>query len=192
MDIRPRAGGKAAAGFRRRQPSARSGAGTAHSSPTWRTGAIHRFYRKRADGTGAEQLLARRSRWPTPEDWSPDGRTLLFSEYTSHGDSDVWAYSSGKVAPLIAGPFNEASARFSPDGRFIAFDADDGGVSHVYVQPFPGPGPRTTVSDEEGGGPQWRADGRELSYWSGERMMVVAVQTDPVLRVGRPQMVVER
>ncbi len=147
------------------------------------------LYRKRADGTGAEQLLARGSRWPTPEDWSPDGRTLLFTEYTSHGDSDVWTYSAGKVAPLITGPFNEGSARFSPDGRFIAFDADDGGVSHVYVQSFPGPGPRTTVSDEESGGPRWRADGRELSYWSGERTMVVAVQTDPVLRIGRPQVV---
>ena len=171
-----------------------------HRSPIWsRDGAFITYvanrgdtqdlYRKRADGTGAEQLLARGSRWPTPEDWSPDGRTLLFSDYTSHGDSDVWAYSSGKVAPLIAGPFNEGSARFSPDGRFIAFAADDGGVSRVYVQSFPGPGPRTTVSDEESGGLQWRADGRELSYWSGERTMVVAVQTNPVLRLGRPQVV---
>jgi Tol biopolymer transport system component len=147
------------------------------------------LYRKRADGTGIEELLARRSRWPTPEDWSPDGRTLLFNEYTSHGDSDVLVYSAGKVAPLIAGPFNEGSPRFSPDGRFIAFEADDGGVSHVYVQPFPGPGPRTAVSDEESGGPRWRADGRELSYGNGERMMVVAVQTDPVLRIGRPRVV---
>ena len=147
------------------------------------------LYRKRADGTGAEELLARRSRYPTPEDWSPDGRTLLFSEYTSRGDSDVWTYSAGKVARLIAGPFNEGSPRFSPDGRFIAFDADDGGMSHVYVQSFPGPGPRTAVSDDESGEPQWRADGRELSYQSGGRTMVVDVQTDPVLRIGRPQVV---
>ena len=97
----------------------------------------------------------------------------------------------GKRSPLIASPVNEAAASFSPDGRFIAFDADDGGVSHVYLQPFPGPGPRTTVSAEEGGWPRWRADGRELAYRSGERLMVVAVQTDPVLRIGRPQMVLE-
>ena len=90
-----------------------------------------------------------------PEDWSPDARSLLFSEYTSRGDTDIWIYSAGKATPLIATPFNEASARFSPDGRFIAFDADDGGVSHVYVQPFPGPGPRTAISAEESGSPAW-------------------------------------
>ena len=61
-----------------------------------------------------------------------------------------------------ASPSNEASARFSPDGRFIAFDADDGGVGHVYVQPFPGPGPRTAISAEEGGTPEWINGGRQL------------------------------
>ena len=89
------------------------------------------------------------------EDWSPDGRSLLFSEYTNRGDTDIWIYSDGKATPLLASPFNEGSARFSPDGRFIAFDADDGGVSHVYVQPFPGPGPRTAISAEEAGSPAW-------------------------------------
>ena len=32
---------------------------------------------------------------------------------------------------------------------------------------------------------------RELAYWSGARLMVVAVQTDPILRIGRPQVVLE-
>ena len=80
---------------------------------------------------------------------------LLFSEYTNRGDTDVWIYSDGKATPLLSSPSNEAAARFSPDGRFIAFEADDGGVSHVYVQPFPGPGPRTAISAEEGGTPVW-------------------------------------
>ena len=41
---------------------------------------------------------------------------------------------------LLSSPSNEAEARYSSDGRCIAFEADDGGVSHVYVQPFLGPG----------------------------------------------------
>ena len=89
------------------------------------------------------------------EDWSPDGRSLLFSEYTSRGDTDVWIYSDGKARPILSSPSNEENARFSSDGRYIAFEADDGGVTHVYVQPFPGPGRRTAISAEEGGSPVW-------------------------------------
>jgi len=149
-----------------------------------RRGGTTALYRKRADGTGDEErLVERSSRWPSPEDWSPDGKSLLFTEYTSRGDRDIWVYSAGKVAPLIASPFDEGEARFSPDGRFVAFQADDGGVSHVYVQPFPGPGPRTTVSIEEGGSPRWGPDGRQLFY-RGNGMTVVPMETEPVLRVG--------
>jgi eukaryotic-like serine/threonine-protein kinase len=125
------------------------------------------------------------------EDWSPDGRSLLFSEYTSRGDTDVWIYSGGKPMPLLSSPSNEGSARFSPDGRCIAFEADDGGVSHVYVQPFPGPGPRTAISAEEGGDPVWIDRGR-LLFLSSSRMMVVDVQTHPNLRVGQTRPLNER
>ena len=108
-------------------------------------------FRTRADGTGSAELLMRR---PILSDTRGlVSRRQIASvqrvhESRRHG---LWIYSAGKATPLIATPFNEASARFSPDGRFIAFDADDGGVSHVYVQPFPGPGPRTAISAEEVG-----------------------------------------
>jgi eukaryotic-like serine/threonine-protein kinase len=143
------------------------------------------FCRTRADGTGTVEVLMRRSGYSRLEDWSPDGRSLLFSEYTSRGDSDVWIYSGGKATPLIASPFNEESPRFSPDGRFIAFDADDGGVAHVYVQPFPGKGPRTAISAEESSFPEWINEGRQLFYMSAGQMNVVDVQTQPVVRIGQ-------
>ncbi len=62
------------------------------------------LYRKRADGTGEEEFLVRRpNNWLIPEDWSPDGRSLLFSEYTDHGDTDVWIYSGwqGHTLPQL-------------------------------------------------------------------------------------------
>jgi Tol biopolymer transport system component len=111
----------------------------------------------------------------------------LFSEYTSRGDTDVWIYSDGKAEPLLSSRSNEAEARFSPDGRFIAFEADDGGVTHVYVQPFPGPGPRTAISAAEGGMPVWIAAG-QLLFLSEGRMMVADVQTHPDLRVGQTRL----
>jgi len=148
--------------------------------------------RARADGTGAAERLVHRTGWAAPEDWSPDGRSLLFSEYTTRGDSDIWIYANGEARPLISTRFSEGSPRFSPDGRFIAFEADDGGVSQVYLQPFHGPGPRVTVSTEEGGGPRWGADGRHLFYGSGKHLMVVDVQTFPALHIGDPRTVIDQ
>jgi Tol biopolymer transport system component len=153
------------------------------------------FSRRRADGTGEEErLFTHTSGWADTLDWSPDGRSLLLRSYSNSRDADVWIHSDGKTAPLLAGPANEWSATFSPDGRFVAFDTDEGGEDSVYLQPFPGPGPRTVVSIGGGGGPRWGHDGR-LFYWSGtgqgQRMMAVDVKTAPVLRVGRPQALFE-
>jgi Tol biopolymer transport system component len=111
----------------------------------------------------------------------------VFSEYTERVDSDVWIYSEGKATPFLASAFSEQSARFSIDGRFVAYAADDGGVSHVYLQPFPGPGRRAAVSVEESSRPRWSADGRSLFFKSGQRIMVVPLQTNPVLRIGQPK-----
>jgi hypothetical protein len=89
-------------------------------------------------------------------------------------------------------PFNEADASFSPDGRFIAFDVDEEREGeNVYLQPYPGPGPRTPVSIGEGRAPMWERDGRQLFYWSGRHLMVVPVETQPVLSVSRPQALFE-
>jgi Tol biopolymer transport system component len=146
---------------------------------------------KRADGTGTEDCPIRGRNFPTAEDWSPDGRSLVISEYTSRGDLDLLIYANGKTMPLIATRFSESAAVFSPDGRFLAFQADDGGTVQVYVQPFPGPGARTTISSGEGYQPRWAADGRHLYYLSARRLMVVPVQTSPVLHVGQPAMLFE-
>jgi eukaryotic-like serine/threonine-protein kinase len=153
----------------------------------WSTPGNTTVFRKRADGTGSAEMLMRGRGSLRLEDWSPDGQSLLFSEYTSRGDTDVWIYSDGKAKPLLSSRSNEAEARFSPDGRFIAFEADDGGVTHVYVQPFPGPGPRTAISAAAGGMPVWLAAGRLLFINEG-RMMVTDVQTYPDLRVGQTRL----
>jgi eukaryotic-like serine/threonine-protein kinase len=157
----------------------------------WSTPDNISVFRKRADGTGSAELLMRGRPNLILEDWSPDGRTLLFSEYTNGGDTDVWIYSDGKAMPLLSSPSNEAEARFSLDGRFIAFEADDGGVSHVYVQPFPGPGPRTAISAEGGDRPVW-INGGQILFLSAGRMMVADVQTHPDLRVGQTRPLNER
>ena len=73
---------------------------------------------------------------------------------------------------------NIASARFSPNGRWVAYQSDETGVPEVYVRPFPGPGAPVRVSPNGGGIPTWRADGRELFYLNpAGDLMAVAVVT---------------
>ena len=73
----------------------------------WSTPGNTAVFRKRADGTGSAELLMRGRKSLRLEDWSPDGRSLLFSEYTNRGDTDVWIYSDGKAMPLLSSPSNE-------------------------------------------------------------------------------------
>ena len=73
------------------------------------------LYRRRADGTGSEERLAgSRLGWPSPEEWSPDGRSLLFTGVTSRGDSDIWIFSGGEPAPLIGAPSARRRRDFLP------------------------------------------------------------------------------
>ena len=76
--------------------------------------------------------------------------------------------------------------RFSPDGRFIAFNSSESGRHHVSVVPFPPTGERWTVP---GGGvqPVWSADGTELFYLTLDaRVMAVRVPRSGPFSLNRP------
>jgi len=42
-----------------------------------------------------------------------------------------------RAAPLIQTPFAERNGEISPDGRWIAYEANDSGQFEIYVRPFP-------------------------------------------------------
>ena len=80
--------------------------------------------------------------------------------------------------------FGEGSAKFSPDGRWVAYSSTESGRPEVYVQPFPGPGPKMQISNDGGTDPVWRRMGGELYYRSGNKMMAVSVTTSPAFQCG--------
>ena len=61
----------------------------------------------------------------------------------------------------------------------------------VYVQPFPGPGPKWLVSTDGGIDPVWSRDGRELFYRQGDQMMAVPVASKVEFTAGRPRRLFE-
>jgi Tol biopolymer transport system component len=120
-----------------------------------------------------------------PLSWSPDGRVLLF--WQSGGSaSDIWAMTKGgQASPLIATPYNEQNATFSPDGRWVAYQSNESGRSEVYVQPYPGPGEKIRISATGGTEPVWGAGGKQLYYRAGSRRVIaVPVTAGNEFRVG--------
>jgi Tol biopolymer transport system component len=146
-----------------------------------RGGNVTDAYQKTASGAGEDQLVWKTERHKFPTDWSADGRFVLFTYSGGATAYDVWALPTGgeaKAAPYLNTKFNEDQARFSPDGRWVAYICDESGTYEVYVQPFPRTGAKWQVSTRGGVQPHWRRDGRELFYLAPDRkIMSVEVKT---------------
>ena len=88
-----------------------------------------------------------------PHSWSPDGNWLVFTEYHPVTKADLWVLPNEdeqKPQPWLQTPSEEFAARFSPDGRSVAYVSDESGRYEVYVRPFPGPGEKWQISTQGG------------------------------------------
>lgn len=100
--------------------------------------------------------------WPAI---SPDGQTIVFSF-----EGDLWKVSaSGGTATRLTGmQGNETNARYSPDGKWIAFSARQTGNADIYVMPAEGGEIRQltwhSVNDNM---ESWSWDSRSLYFSSG-------------------------
>jgi Tol biopolymer transport system component len=123
------------------------------------------LYERAVGVVGDDKVLLKSEGGKTPTDWSRDGRYLA---YTSGGD--IWALPwplSGDAKPLRVTDtaFAEGGAKFSPDGRWIAYQSSESAVEQdVYIQSFPDRRVRKQVSVNGGFVPRWRPDGGELFY----------------------------
>ena len=70
--------------------------------------------------------------------------------------------------------YEERSAQFSQDGRWIAYVSNETGQHEIYVRPFPGPGAKSLVSTTGGITPRWRHDGKELYYIAPDGTLMAA------------------
>jgi len=159
------------------------------------------WYRRAANLAGEEELLFRAPGSGVASAISPNGRFMLFTGPLP-GPADIQAVDLRRVAeareavPLVvSSEFNEANARFSPDGRWFAYASNATGSVEIYVRPFnpeAAPGAPLSVGGQvmvsKGGatfgGAVWRADGKELFYLAPDgSMMSVAVTTEPTFSV---------
>jgi dipeptidyl aminopeptidase/acylaminoacyl peptidase len=144
-----------------------------------------------ADGSGAEEVVSDEKGVHEPESWSPDGTVLLFDNNMT--ENDIWSLAAGKARsqPYLQTPFREYAARFSPDGRWVAYVSDESGRDEVYVRPYPGPGAKLPVSTDGGREPVWSSNGRELFYRTGARLMAVPVNLGSSFTAGKAKLLFE-
>jgi hypothetical protein len=92
---------------------------------------------------------------------------------------------SRKPISYLGGPFLKKQGQFSPDGRFVAYASNESGKFEIYVQPFPeATSGKWPISSGGGVEPRWSKDGSELFYFSGRKLMSVAVKTTPTFSAG--------
>jgi Tol biopolymer transport system component len=175
-----------------------------NSAPTWTPDGKHlafwsdtdgpvNIFWQRADNSGGLEQLRTSTYLDVPFSFSPDGQLLAFDEVNPTTQGGIWVLRMGdrKAQPFLQTSAVLGGPRFSPDGRWLAYISNESGRDEIYVQPYPGPGGKRQISTEGGTEPVWNPNGRELFYRAGNKMMAVAVTTEPTFSAGKPKMLFE-
>jgi serine/threonine-protein kinase len=183
---------------------------SAVNQETMEAGGFMGVFCKSADGTGKTEFLGiSPGKVLLTYSWSGDGETILVVELdTADLKGDIGMISTDgdrSYRPLLNEDYVEVHPQLSPDGRWLAYCANESGGtgSQVYVRAFPdvNSGGRWLVSTDSGSGsacPLWSPDGKELFYLLckdngrvAKAVIAVPVETEPTFNPGKPKVLFE-
>jgi len=153
-----------------------------------------KIYVEEASGSGKQEDL-------TPagmivnvvDDWSKDGQYLLFHAAVQGGALSLYVLPlNGERKPrlfLSATPFPIMQARFSPDGKWVAYLSPENGSFQAYVTTFPEANGKWQVAAETAVSVRWFPDGKALLYekTDGTIMKAPFVARGKSAEIGVPQ-----
>ena len=201
-------GGTLASGFNRKLAQLTFGPGL-EEWPAWAPDGKQLVYAGEVDGfkqlvlraaaTGNERRLSQEPKDHIQPAWSPDGHRIAFVRAkTERGKlepsdlrgwyfegGDIWErdVGSGAETMLVGDAFNPA---YSPDGSQLAFDAERGGSSRIWLTDASGHNPRQVTSDSSEAivhtEPRWSPDGSRLVFRRIEKTRSQIVIVDPASR----------
>jgi serine/threonine-protein kinase len=147
------------------------------------------------DGGGRGEAISGTTSADYPGSISPDGARLLFVRLSPDTSGDLYLASLGgnsQTQAILKTPAYEGSARFSPDGKWIAYSSNESGQMEVFVRPYPAPDRKWQVSTQGGTQPVWNPNGKELFYRNSNKMMSVEVSAGADLRLSQPRVLFDR
>jgi Tol biopolymer transport system component len=138
------------------------------------------LYIKEVGGTGGAELLLASEESTFPYSWSPDGELILFTEFLEGGRGSairaVAAEGGGEPLTLVESEYGPRQPTVSPNGRWLAYSANESGQRQVYVTTFPQPDRRWQVSVDGGLQPRWTRNGAEIVFLAADRQSLMAAE----------------
>ena len=95
------------------------------------------FWRMKAEaGAEPREIHYEETAWKAHPEFSPDGKRLLYSSYLGQTWHQLWIIPSGggDAFPLSYGDYDNVNARWSADGKRIAFISNRTGDTSLWIQ----------------------------------------------------------
>ena len=131
-------------------------------------GGVSDIFLSPAAGQNERKELLRTGESKGLNDWSRDGRHLVFISTNPETKSDLWVLPMTPGAapvPYLRTSFEELQGQVSPDGRWLAYTSDESGRWEVYVQSFPTPGTKYVIPTTAAASPNGARTGASCSTW---------------------------
>jgi serine/threonine protein kinase/Tol biopolymer transport system component len=159
-----------------------------------RQGQHFSLFRKPSNGSGGEQPLYQAAGDVFAEDWSRDGRFLLYTlvDPSDKPGGSIWMLpmrESAKPRLLLRSAADDRYPHFSPNGRWVAYRSNESARNQIYVIPSGDAGGKWQISSAGGDLPVWRNDGQELYFLSpdGELMAAGVREEGPTFTFTAPK-----
>jgi len=126
-----------------------------------------------------------------PASFSYDGRTLAFVEYNPESGWDILTSpSDGRTppTPFIRTEHQDAFPSFSPDGHWMTYQSNRSGQSEVYLVRYPEGTGEKQISTSGGREPRWSPIGNRVFFRANDGLYGVDIESNPDVRVGRPNL----
>jgi serine/threonine protein kinase/WD40 repeat protein len=145
-------------------------------------------YKKPSNGTGeSTPLLDSALALTVVTDISSDGTQVCLTAVPTN-NPDIFVKDLTKDEPSLAvvnSDRQEFLGRFSPDGRYLAYVAQETDRGEVYIRSLTGSGGRWQVSSDGFRGMMWNPNGKEFIYVNSESEFIsVPINTAGELKIG--------